>query len=63
MKGTVKWFSVFKSYGFIEGENGKDVFVHQSALEPSTTLQEGDEVSFEIEKTDKGSAAVNVKKL
>ena len=63
MKGTVKWFSVFKSYGFIESESGKDIFVHQSALEPSTTLQEGDEVSFEIEKTDKGSAAVNVKKL
>jgi len=63
MKGTVKWFNGFKSYGFIEGEDGKDVFVHRSALEPLTTLQEGDEVSFEIEKTDKGPAAVNVKKL
>ena len=63
MKGTVKWFNGVRSYGFIEGEDGKDVFVHQSALEPQVTLQEGDKVTFEVEKTDKGTAAINVKKL
>ena len=63
MKGTVKWFNGFRSYGFIEGEDGKDVFVHQNALEASTTIQEGDKVTFEVEKTEKGPAATNVKKL
>ena len=62
MKGTVKWFNGFRSYGFIEGEDGKDVFVHQSGLEPSTIISEGDKVTFEVEKTDKGPAAINVKK-
>jgi CspA family cold shock protein len=63
MKGTVKWFNEFRSYGFIEGEDGKDVFVHQNALEALTTIQEGDKVTFEVEKTEKGPAATNVKKL
>lgn len=63
MKGTVKWFNDFKSYGFIEAEDGNDVFVHRNALESATSLNEGDEVSFEVEKTEKGPAATNVKKL
>ncbi len=63
MKGTVKWYSGLKSYGFIEGEDGNDIFVHQNSLEPSTFIHEGDEVTFEVEKTDKGPAAIMVKKI
>ncbi|MEZ4524744.1 MAG: cold-shock protein [Desulfobacterales bacterium] len=61
-KGTVKWFSEQKGFGFIEQENGPDVFVHHSAINASgfRTLNEGDRVSFEIEKGQKGPSAVNV---
>jgi CspA family cold shock protein len=63
MEGTVKWYNDMKSYGFIQIEEGKDVFVHRNALEQGTVLREGDRVEFEIEETDKGPQAVNVKKL
>ena len=63
MKGTVKWFNRLKSYGFIEAEDGKDIFVHRNGLEHLTVINEGDEVKFEIEKTDKGPSAVMVKKI
>ena len=64
MKGKVKWFNPVKGFGFIEQEGeGKDVFVHQSALDIGTELNEGDEVEFEVEKTFKGLQAKNVKKL
>ena len=66
IKGTVKWFSAIKGYGFISTEDGEDVFVHYSAL-PETgefrTLNEGDEVEFEIEEAEKGPQAKNVVKL
>jgi CspA family cold shock protein len=52
-----------KGYGFIEPEEGKDVFVHQSALSPGSYLNEGDKVEFEIEKSPKGPQAKKVKKL
>jgi CspA family cold shock protein len=62
--GVVKWFSNRKGYGFIEQEEGDDIFVHHSAInmEGFRTLSEGDRVSFEIEVGERGPAAKNVEK-
>jgi CspA family cold shock protein len=61
-EGVVKWFNDSKGFGFIEQENGPDVFVHHSAINASgfRSLNEGDRVTFEIEQGKKGPAAVNV---
>ena len=61
-KGTVKWFNDRKGFGFIEQEDGADVFVHHSAINATgfRTLSEGDRVSFDIEQGQKGPAAANV---
>jgi CspA family cold shock protein len=63
--GTVKWFNDRKGYGFINQENGQDVFVHYSSIDTPgfKTLAEGDRVSFEVEKSERGPEAKNVKKL
>jgi CspA family cold shock protein len=60
--GTVKWFDDRKGYGFIEQEDGPDVFVHHSGITGTgfKTLREGDRVTFDIEQGKKGPAAVNV---
>ena len=63
-EGTVKWFNDRKGYGFITRENGKDVFVHFSNIteEGFKSLQEGEKVSFDVEESERGPQAVNVKK-
>ena len=65
MKGKVKWFNAEKGYGFITGDDGKDVFVHFSAIqgEGYKTLDEGQPVQFELTEGQKGPAAANVSKL
>ena len=61
-KGTVKWFNNQKGFGFITGEDGKDVFVHFSGLnmEGFKTLEEGQSVEYEVTEGDKGPQATNV---
>ncbi|MFS1511967.1 cold shock domain-containing protein [Chengkuizengella sp. SCS-71B] len=65
LKGSVKWFNAEKGYGFIQVEGGDDVFVHFSAIQGDgfKTLDEGQEVEFEITEGDRGPQAANVVKL
>lgn len=65
MKGKVKWFNAEKGYGFIEREDGDDVFVHFSAIEAEgfKTLDDGQDVEFEIVEGARGPQAANVVKL
>ncbi|RJP86747.1 MAG: cold-shock protein [Desulfobacteraceae bacterium] len=60
--GTVKWFNERKGFGFIEQEDGTDVFVHHSSINATgfKNLNEGDKVTFSVEQGQKGPAAVNV---
>ena len=64
-KGTVKWFNNQKGYGFISDEQGNDIFVHYSGLnmECYKTLEEGNQVEFEVVNGAKGPQATNVVKL
>ena len=63
--GIVKWFDNRKGYGFIEQEEGPDVFVHHSGINATgfKSLNDGDSVTFNVEQGQKGPAAVNVTKL
>jgi cold shock protein len=65
MKGRVKWFDAEKGYGFIESEDGGDVFVHFSAIqgEGFRTLEEGEPVEFDIVQGDRGPQSANVIRL
>jgi CspA family cold shock protein len=62
MNGTVKWFNAEKGFGFITGEDGKDVFAHFSQIksEGYKTLEEGQKVSYEVVKGPKGPQAENI---
>ncbi|MEW6116615.1 MAG: cold-shock protein [Nitrospirota bacterium] len=64
-EGKVKWFNEAKGFGFIQQENGADVFVHYSAIksEGFKTLAEGQKVQFDIVEGDRGPKAINVEKL
>jgi len=64
-KGTVKWFNAEKGFGFITRDNGDDVFVHFSAIQGDgfKSLDEGQQVSFEITQGNKGDQATNVSRI
>jgi len=63
-QGTVKWFNAEKGFGFIEREDGDDVFVHFSAIQSEgfKSLDEGEKVTFEVEQGARGAQAANVQK-
>ncbi len=63
--GTVKWFNNKKGYGFINEEEGRDIFVHFSSItmEGYKSLNEGEQVTFDIEESDRGPEAKNVRKV
>ena len=63
--GTVKWFNNKKGYGFINEENGRDIFVHFSSIEMEgyKSLNEGEQVTFDIEESARGPEAKNVRKV
>ena len=64
MKGRIAWFSRKKGYGFIHpDDDSRDIFLHINQIQVGTEIMEGDVVEFEIEKTDKGVSATNVKIL
>ncbi|HMM00407.1 MAG: cold shock domain-containing protein [Bacilli bacterium] len=65
MKGTVKMFNAEKGYGFIHSEDGKDVFFHYSSLvmDGFKTAEVGEQVEFDLEQSDRGLRAANIKKV
>ncbi len=63
MKGKVKMFNPTRGFGFITGDDGKDVYVHTSAIEGGAALAVGDVVEYDVESGEKGPRAKNVKKV
>jgi CspA family cold shock protein len=62
MKGIVKFYNDMKGFGFITGEDGKETFVHRSSIPVELNLREGDEVEYQIEDSERGTRATNLKK-
>ncbi|MCW6160247.1 MAG: cold shock domain-containing protein [Candidatus Micrarchaeales archaeon] len=63
MKGKVKMYNAVRGFGFITGDDGKDVYFHSTAVEGGATLSVGDAVEFETESNERGLRAKNVKKI
>ena len=63
MKGAIKWYNPKKGYGFIQGEDGKDIFIHRTAVPTGTFLNDGDTVEYEIDTSEKKPRTINIKKL
>lgn len=63
MKGKVKMFNTARGFGFITGDDGKDVYVHVSSIEGGETLATGDAVEYDVESGERGPRAKNVKKV
>jgi CspA family cold shock protein len=63
MKGKVKMFNAARGFGFITGEDGKDVYVHTTAIEGGVALAVGDSVEYEVESGERGLRAKNVRKV
>jgi CspA family cold shock protein len=63
MEGKIKWYNPIKGFGFIVGEDGKDIFVHQTDIPTNVELNEDDPVEYEVEQSERGPKAKNVKKL
>jgi len=60
MRGKLKWFSKEKNFGFIEGENNSDYFLHGSQVPDGMSLEDGVELTFDVTDTDKGKQAINI---
>jgi cold-shock DNA-binding protein family len=63
VKGKVKMFNSERGFGFITGEDGKDIYVHSTAIEGGATLAVGDAVEYEVEQAERGPRAKKVKKI
>ncbi len=63
MKGKVKMFNAERGFGFITGEDGKDVYVHTSSIEGGVALSPGDSLEYDVESGERGLRAKNVKKI
>jgi len=63
MKGIIKWYNHSKGFGFISGDDGKDVFVHRTIVPEGIILYEGDKVEYQVKETDRGPNAIDIKKL
>jgi CspA family cold shock protein len=63
MQGSIKWFNPRKGYGFIQGDDGKEIFVHHTAVPMDANLSDGDKVEYQVGESERGPRATDVKKL